>query len=194
MLNLIWVGMMVVAVISALITGRVDAMVASIHASAKMAVDVIWMLVGTMAFWLGLMEIAEQAGLVHVFARLLRRPMVWLFPDVPPDHPAMGHMIMNVAANMMGLGNAATPFGIRAMVALQELNAEPQRATDAMCLFLAINTSSVQLLPTGAMALLAAAGASHAHDIVVTTLLATTVSTVVAITAAKWFSRHGGFQ
>lgn len=146
-------------------------------------------LVGVMALFLGLMKVAERAGLLLVVAKTLRPLMTRLFPSVPADHPAMGAMIMNLSANVLGLGNAATPFGIRAMEHLDSLNREKGRATDAMILFLAINTSSVTLLPTGVIALRAAAGSVDPAGIVPTTLFATLVSTAVAIVTAKLCAR-----
>ena len=146
-------------------------------------------LVGVMALFLGLMKVAERAGLLLVVAKTLRPLMTRLFPSVPADHPAMGAMIMNLSANVLGLGNAATPFGIRAMEHLDSLNAEKGKATDAMILFLAINTSSVTLLPTGVIALRAAAGSADPAGIVPTTLFATLVSTTVAILTAKLCAR-----
>lgn len=146
-------------------------------------------LVGVMTFFLGLMKVAEAGGLLAVIAKTVRPLMVRLFPDVPADHPAMGAMIMNLSANALGLGNAATPFGIRAMQQLDRLNAEKGTATNAMVLFLAINTSSVTLLPTGVVALRAAAGSLDPAGIVSTTLFATICSTTVAILAAKFAMR-----
>ena len=126
--------------------------------SATGAVELALGLVGVMALFLGLMKIAEEGGLLTILARLIRPLMVRLFPDVPAEHPAMGAMILNMSANMLGLGNAATPFGIRAMQELNRLNPVKGTATDSMVLFLAINTSSITLLPTGVIALRAAAG------------------------------------
>ena len=157
--------------------------------SAGGAVELAIGLVGVMALFLGLMKVAEAGGMLTILAKLIRPLMVRLFPDVPPDHPAMGAMILNLAANALGLGNAATPFGIRAMQELDKLNPQHGTATDAMALFLAINTSSVTLLPTGVIALRAAAGASDPAAILPTTLFATIGSTTVAIIAAKLYRR-----
>lgn len=157
--------------------------------SAGGAVELAIGLVGVMALFLGLMKVAEAGGILTILARLIRPMMVRLFPDVPPDHPAMGAMILNLAANALGLGNAATPFGIRAMQELDRLNPRRGTATNAMALFLAINTSSVTLLPTGVIALRAAAGASDPAAILPTTLFATIGSTTVAIIAAKFYQR-----
>ncbi|MED5358241.1 MAG: nucleoside recognition domain-containing protein, partial [Pseudomonadota bacterium] len=146
-------------------------------------------LIGVMTLFLGLMKVAEGGGLLVIIARLLRPLMVRLFPDVPAEHPAMGAMIMNFSANVMGLGNAATPFGIRAMQALDSLNQHKGTATNAMVLFLAINTSSVTLLPTGVIALRAATGSTDPAAILPTTLFATLCSTAVAIASVKLLQR-----
>ena len=146
-------------------------------------------LIGVMTLFLGLMKVAEGGGLLVIIARLLRPLMVRLFPDVPAEHPAMGAMIMNFSANVMGLGNAATPFGIRAMQALDSLNQHKGTATNAMVLFLAINTASVTLLPTGVIALRAATGSTDPAAILPTTLFATLCSTAVAIASAKLLQR-----
>lgn len=147
-------------------------------------------LVGVMALFLGLMKVAEQGGLLVIIAKTLRPLLVRLFPDVPADHPAMGAMILNMAANVLGLGNAATPFGIRAMQQLDSLNPNKGTASDSMVLFLAINTSSITLLPTGVIALRAAAGSQDPAGIVPTTLFATICSTIVAIVMAKFLAKR----
>jgi len=157
--------------------------------SAGGAVELAIGLVGVMALFLGLMKVAEAGGMLTILARLIRPLMVKLFPDVPAEHPAMGAMILNLSANMLGLGNAATPFGIRAMQELDKLNPQRGTATDAMALFLAINTSSVTLLPSGVIALRAAAGSSDPAAILPTTLFATIGSTAVAVIAAKLYQR-----
>ena len=162
--------------------------------SASGAVELAIGLVGVMTLFLGLMKIAEEGGLLKVISRLIRPLMVRLFPDVPPDHPAMGAMILNMSANALGLGNAATPFGIRAMQELDKLNPDKGTATNAMALFLAINTSSITLLPTGVIALRAAAGSADPAGILPTTLLATMGSTTVAIIAAKLYSRFSAVK
>jgi spore maturation protein SpmA/spore maturation protein SpmB len=146
-------------------------------------------LVGVMALFLGLMKVAEEGGLLVIIAKTVRPLMVRLFPEVPADHPAMGAMILNISANALGLGNAATPFGIRAMQELDKLNTEKGTATNAMALFLAINTSSVTLLPTGVVALRASLGSTDPAGIVPTTLFATICSTTVAILTAKFCQR-----
>lgn len=153
--------------------------------AAEGAVPLALGLVGVMALFLGLMKVAEEAGMVAAVARLLTPMLRRLFPQVPAGHPAMGAMVMNVAANLLGLGNAATPFGIRAMEHLQRLNPAPDRASDAQALFLALNTASVTILPTSVIALRAASGAADPAAVVAPTLAATLVSAAVAVVAAK---------
>lgn len=157
--------------------------------SAGAAVELAIGLVGVMALFLGLMKVAEQGGMLTILAKLIRPLMVRLFPEVPAEHPAMGAMILNLAANALGLGNAATPFGIRAMQELDRLNPVKGQATNAMALFMAINTSSVTLLPTGVIALRAAAGSVEPAAILPTTLFATIGSTCIAIMASKFYQR-----
>lgn len=170
-----------VAPMQALSTAMIDA--------AAGAVELAIGLVGMMTLFLGLMKVAEAGGMLTILARLIRPLMVRLFPEVPADHPAMGAMILNLSANALGLGNAATPMGIRAMQELDNLNSSPGTATNAMALFLAINTSSVTLLPTGVIAIRAAAGSTDPSAILPTTLFATLCSTAAAILAAKLYSR-----
>jgi len=157
--------------------------------SASGAVELAIGLVGVMTLFLGLMKVAEAGGMLTILARLIRPLMVRLFPEVPPEHPAMGAMILNISANALGLGNAATPFGIRAMQELERLNHHPGTASNAMVLFLAINTSSITLLPTGVIALRASAGSADPAGILPTTLFATACSTIVAILAAILYRR-----
>jgi spore maturation protein SpmA len=157
--------------------------------SAAGSVELAFGLIGVMTLFLGLMKVAEKGGLLTVIARLIRPLMARLFPEVPAEHPAMGAMILNMSANVLGLGNAATPFGIRAMQELNRLNPAPGTATDAMALFLAINTSSVTVLPTGVIALRAAAGSADPAGILPTTLFATACSTATAIIAVMLLRR-----
>ncbi len=162
--------------------------------SATGSVELALGLVGVMTLFLGLMKVAEAGGMLTIVARLIRPVMVRLFPGVPPDHPAMGSMILNMSANALGLGNAATPFGIRAMQELDRLNPVKGTATDSMVLFLAINTSNVTLLPTGVIAIRAAAGSHDPAGILPTTLFATLFSTIIAIFAAKAYGKLPFFK
>ncbi|MBN2507501.1 MAG: nucleoside recognition protein [Verrucomicrobia bacterium] len=194
MLNHLWLALMVLAVLIGGFTGRVQAVVQGAVDSAASAVTLALGLIGIMALWLGVMRLAEKAGLIQTLARALRPVLRWLFPDVPAQHPAMGAIVMNLAANMLGLINAATPLGLRAMKDLESLNPRPGTATDAMCTFLAINTSSVQLIPMSAVAILAAAGATHPSAIIGTAFLATLCSTAAGIAAVKTLQRLPRFR
>ncbi len=189
-INIIWLSLVVLATVTAAYTNRMDALTKASFESAKDAVVLAIGLIGPMALWLGIMKVAEAGGLMRIVARWVRPLMVWLFPDVPHDHPAMSAMIMNMAANALGLGNAATPMGIKAMQELEKLAPEKGTATNAMCLFLAINTSSVTLLPLGVITIRAAAGAASPAAIFIPSLIATTCSTIVAITAAKMLAHR----
>lgn len=202
MLNYIWLGLIVAAVViggyhnlMGASSGTLKEMTDGAFTMAEMAVMKIALpLAGIMALWLGVMRLAEKAGLIQTMARALRPVMRWLFPDVPPEHPAMGSMLMNLAANFLGLANAATPLGIRAMKDLETLNRRPGVATDAMCTFLAINTSSIQLLPVTAIAVLAVSGSVQPYAIIGSSIVATTFSTVAGITAVKLLARLPGYR
>lgn len=185
MLNYIWFALMAIALIVAAINGTAGEVTKGALESAKTAVDISLGLVGVMALWLGIMKIADRAGLIKTFARVVAPVARMIFPDVPPDHPAMGSMILNMAANMLGLSNAATPFGIKAMEELQTLNNEPDTATNAMVMFMSVNTVGLQLIPATAMAVLVTAGSTKPTAIIGTTIIATSIGTVAAITAAR---------
>jgi spore maturation protein A len=157
--------------------------------AAKSAVELCIVLIGLMALWLGMLNVARDAGMVDALARFLQPAMRWLFPDVPDGHPAQGAILMNISANMLGLGNAATPFGLKAMRELQTLNPTKETATNAMATFLAINTSSVTLVPFTIIGLRVAAGSSHAAKPMAAIILTTSVSTAVAIVAARILAR-----
>ena len=189
MLNAIWLTMIILSVIVGAIQGRLDQVVIAVTDSAKLGFEIALGLAGIMALWLGIMSIASTSGLVERLARFLQPVLKPLFPEVPVTDPAMGAIVMNVAANMLGLANAATPFGLRAMKELQRLNNNSQEASDAMCTFLAINTSSVQLIPATAIAFLAANGATHPNSVIFSSLVATSISTLVAIVAVKQLAK-----
>jgi spore maturation protein SpmA len=193
-LNYIWLALVLLAVAIGGWNDRLKDVTAGAFDGAKTAVTIALGLIGIMALWLGVMRLAERAGLVQRIARGLRPIMRRLFPDVPPDHPAMGSMVMNMSANMLGLGNAATPLGLRAMRDLETLNPRPGVATNAMCTFLAINTSSVQLIPATAIAILAASGSTRPTAIVGTALLATLCAASVAIISVKLLEKLSIFQ
>ncbi|MBP6600286.1 MAG: nucleoside recognition protein [Verrucomicrobiales bacterium] len=193
MLNWIWMGMIVVGVVVAALLGQLkgeDGIVEGMFSMIKTGVVSIAIpLSAIMMLWLGIMRLAEASGMIQVVARLCRPVMKRLFPEVPEDHPAMSAMVMNMAANMLGLGNAATPLGLKAMQHLDDLNPDKGTATNSMCTFLAINTSSVTLIPATAIGLLAAQGISEPYAIVGTTIGATIFSTAVAILSVKLFEK-----
>jgi spore maturation protein SpmA len=194
-LNYIWLGLILLAVALGGAAGALDKVSAAAFKACQTAViDLALPLIGLMALWLGMMRLAEKSGLVAILARALRPIMRRLFPDVPPEHPAMGSMLMNMAANVLGLANAATPLGLRAMQDLEKLNTRPGTATNAMCTFLAINTSSIQLVPMTTVAYLAAAGAKNPTAIIAPALLATLCSTIAGITAVKFFEKLPGYR
>ncbi|PYI50476.1 MAG: nucleoside recognition protein [Verrucomicrobia bacterium] len=188
MLNYIWLALVLLAVAIGGWNDRLKDVTAGAFDGAKTAVMIALGLIGIMALWLGVMRLAERAGLVQRIARGLRPIMRRLFPDVPPDHPAI------MSANMLGLGNAASPLGLRAMRDLETLNPRPGVATNAMCTFLAINTSSVQLIPATAIAILAASGSTRPTAIVGTALLATLCAASVAIISVKLLEKLSIFQ
>ncbi len=195
MLNVIWLAIVLVAVLVGGFSGRLEPMTEGAFSTAKSAVmDIALPLVGLMAIWLGMMRLAERAGFVRQLARGLRPVMRRLFPDVPAEHPAMGAMVMNMAANMLGLGNAATPLGLRAMALLQKLNPHPTVASNSMVTFLAVNTASLQLIPTTAISILAVQGAKSPSNIVVPAILATAVAMTCGVIAARLLSRLRVFR
>ncbi len=188
-MNLVFYGIILFAVVFAGFQGTPEAVGNGALEAAKGSVTLAIGLIGYIALFLGLLKVVEEAGGLKFMARLIRPVLVRLFPDVPPDHPAMGAMVMNMAANALGLGNAATPIGLKAMAELNRLNTEKGTATNAMVLFLAINTSGLALLPTGIIGLRALQGSVDPAAIFPTTLVATSISTVVGIAAALGLSR-----
>ena len=185
MINFIWCGMIVIGIVVGVLTGNIEAVSTAAIEWAETAVELSLGLIGVMALWLGLMKIAEEAGIVRGMGLLVKPIMVRLFPEVPADHPAMGSIVANMAANFFGLGNAATPLGIKAMQELQDLNENKEEASNAMVTFLAINTSSVTLISSSIIAYRSAAGAANPADVIGPTIIATAVSTTVAIIACK---------
>ncbi|MDP6932131.1 MAG: nucleoside recognition domain-containing protein [Myxococcota bacterium] len=188
-MNQVFFAIIAIAFVVGALTGSMEAVSLGAFSGAAAAVDLAIGLIGYMALFLGLMKIAEDGGLLRLLARAIRPVMVRLFPDVPADHPAMGAMIMNIAANMLGLTNAATPLGIKAMIELNRINRTPGVATNAMCLFLAINTSGLALLPSGAVSVRAAEGSADPWGIVPSTLVATGLATVAGIIVAKMLQK-----
>jgi spore maturation protein SpmA/spore maturation protein SpmB len=194
-LNAIWVALVVLAVVVAAFTGQMEAVSKRALDAAKEAITLVIGLTGGMVLFLGLVRVASEGGLLNGFVRILRPLLRRLFPEVPPDHPAMHAMIMNMAANMMGLGNAATPFGLKAMVELDRLNPHRGSATNAMALFLAINASAITVLPpTGTVMIRAAADSAVPFAIWIPTLIATIASTLTAVTVCLALQNRAWFR
>ena len=185
MLNYIWFALMAIALVVAAFNGTADAVTKGAIDSAKTAVEISLGLIGVMALWLGIMKVADESGLVRLLARAISPVTRLIFPEVPHDHPAMGAIILNISANMLGLSNAATPFGIKAMEELQTLNPEKETASNSMVMLLAMNTASVQLIPATVIAIMAAAGSTNPTAVISTTLIAGIFAMLAAITAAK---------
>lgn len=190
MVNWIWLFFIVISVVVAAMNGRIDAVTQAAFDGAKSGVTISFGLISIMVFWLGMMRIAEDAGVLKKLAKLLSPIVRRLFPDVPPNHPAMGYIMSNLSANLFGLGNAATPMGIKAMQELQKLNPDQTAATPAMCTLLALNTSSITLVPTTLIAIRMNYGSANPAEIVGTTLAATFVATGAAILADRWYRRR----
>jgi spore maturation protein A len=189
MLNYIWFGLMAIALVVAAIQGTADAVTKAAVESASSSVQIAIGLIGIMTLWLGIMRVAEAAGLVSLVGRALRPLIRWLFPDVPPEHPAAGAVVLALAANVLGLNNAATPLGIKAMEELQTLNPDKDVATNAMVTFMAVTTSGVQLVPATMIGVLAAAGSTVPTAIIAPTVAATFIGTVAAVATARLLQR-----
>ena len=185
MLNYIWLIMVILAVVLGGINGKIENVTKSAIDSAGSSVTIAIGLIGVMALWLGIVKIAEDSGLMNLLAKAIAPIMKWLFPDVPAGHPAMGSMTMNIAANMLGLSNAATPLGLKAMEDLETLNKSPGVATNAMCTFLTINTAGLQLIPATMISIMASAGSTNPTAIIGTTVAATCSALIVGVTVAK---------
>jgi spore maturation protein A len=189
MLNYIWFGLMAIALVVAAINGSADAVTKAAVDSASSAVQISIGLIGIMTLWLGIMRVAEAAGLVTLVGRALSPLLRWLFPEIPKEHPAGGALIVALAANMLGLNNAATPLGIKAMEELQALNPDKDTATNAMVTFMAVTTSGVQLIPATMIGVLAAAGSTSPTAIIAPSIGATFIGTVAAVVAARVLQR-----
>lgn len=194
MMNYIWVGLVVIAVIAGAFTGTMEGVLNNIFDFAESAVDISLGLVGTMAFFCGLMAVMKEAGLCDALAKLIAPIMTKLFPEVPKDHPAMSTMAMWIAANVMGIGNAATPFGLKAIAELQKLNPTKDIATNAQCMMLAIGTTSVTLLPSSAIAMRAAVQTDGAAEILMPVIIATCISTATGIICSLIFQNLKGWK
>jgi spore maturation protein A len=189
MLNYIWFGLMALALVVAAVNGTAEEVTRGAVESAGTAVQIAIGLVGVMTLWLGMMRVAEAAGLVSLVGRLLRPVLRWLFPEVPATHPAAGAIVLALAANMLGLNNAATPLGIKAMEELQTLNPDKDTASNAMVTLMAVTTAGVQLIPASMIGVLAAAGSTNPTAIIAPTIVATFIGTIAAVIATRVLQR-----
>ena len=187
MINFIWLLLIVAGVIVATINGQPEVITDSALQAANLGVKYSFDLIGLMTFWLGIMRVGEKAGLVDVLAKIIKPFTKFLFPSIPENHPAMGSILLNLSANLLGLGNAATPFGLKAMQELQALNNGSDEASDAMVTFLALNTSCMTLVPATIIGVRVAAGSLNPTEIVGTTMFATFIGMTLALTSDRLF-------
>lgn len=181
MMNLVWVLMILGGIIAAAVNGRIDVVANSIVSGGEQAITLCLALLAVLSFWMGLARVAERAGLLQLLARLLSPFLRPLFPSLKHNQAAMRHVVLNFAANLLGLGNAATPFGLKAMHAMQEANRDKETATDAMCTFLVLNTAGMTIIPSSVIALRAAYGSQDPTATVAVTLLAGLVATIAGL-------------
>lgn len=199
-LNYIWIGFFATAFLIAVVqlamgnTEVFPAIMNSTFESAKTAFDISLGLTGVLSLWMGIMKIGERGGIVNLLARWLSPLMTRLFPDIPAGHPVFGHIFMNFSANMLGLDNAATPLGLKAMEGLQELNTKKDTATNAMIMFLVLNTSGLCLIPVGVMVYRAQMGAEQPTDVFIPILIATTIATLAGMVITSIYQRINLFN
>ena len=189
MMNYVWAGMIFAAYLFALVNGNVEAVTQGALDGAKSAVEMTLALLGMMCFWTGLLEIAKRSGMTEKLARLARPLMSFLFPQLKRDGAAVSTIVMNMTANFLGLSNAATPLGLKAMEELNRANGGSSRASDAMCMFVVINTASINLIPTTLITLRSAAGSSDPFGIIVPVWISSLLSVTVGVAAVKMFSK-----
>ena len=184
-MNYIFTYLILISIICAIINNRLDVAIDEMLKSATRAVQISFSLIGIMAFWLGIVKIAQNSGLMELFSKLVKKPLVFLMPDLKENPNALSNVALNISANALGLSNAATPFGIKAMDNMQEKNPNKNVATNSMCMFLAINTAGFQIVPAVVIAILSANGMSNPTQIILPTLIVTTIAFVSAIFFAK---------
>ncbi|MCT4593650.1 MAG: spore maturation protein [Anaeromicrobium sp.] len=188
-MKFIWFFMIITGVLAAIINGNIDKINGVVITNTQDAVMLAIGLIGVMSVWLGLMNIAKKSGLIRKISVMMNPFIRILFPDIPKNHPAIGSIVMNIVANMFGAGNSATALGIKAMEEMQKINPKKERATNAMCMFLVVNMSSVQLVPLSVLKIRADAGSLNPMEIIATSLISTSISTIVGIIAAKLLER-----
>lgn len=194
MLNYIWSGMLVVGIIIAMINGRISEVTKAVIDSAGKAIELSIALLGIMCLWTGIMAVAKDSGVIDFLCRLLRPFLKILFPGIPRNHPAIGAIVMNLSANFLGLGNAATPLGIKAMQELQKLNPEKGIASNPMCMFLVLNTAAIQLIPATMIAIRTDAGSANPTEIITAVWVASICATITGVFLTRLFSSLGTYR
>ncbi|MFQ5750599.1 MAG: nucleoside recognition domain-containing protein [bacterium] len=194
MLNYIWLGLMIIAIIVGAVNGKLSDVTKAAFDMAETSVKIAFGLIGIMALWLGIMKIAEESGLVKILAKLIKPISKRLFPDIPSDHPAIASILLNLSANWLGLSNAATPLGLKAMEELQKLNPKKETASNAMVTFLALNTAAITLIPATILGVRMSLNSKSPQEIIGTTIFAGVCATTVAIIAAKVLERLPVFK
>ncbi len=188
-MNYIFYFLIVISIIAGAVNGKLPDVVNSILTGAELSVKVAFSLIGIMAFWLGMMRIAEKAGLINIIAKCIKPITKWLFKDIPQDSHALGNVALSFSANALGLANAATPIGLKVMEELQQENKNKESASDAMCMFLGMCTAGFQLVPATVIAILVGAGAKNPTEIIAPTMIVTSIAFISAIIVAKIFSK-----
>ncbi len=188
-MNYIWYFLIVISIIFGAVNGKLNDVANAIFSGTELAVKIILTLLGIMTFWLGIMKIAEKSGIVEFLSKILNPIAQKLFPEIPKDSPIIGDVAMNFSANALGLANAATPIGIKAIEGMQELNKDKESASNSMCTLLAMNTAGFQLIPATVIAILAANGCNNPTEIIIPTLIVTSTAFISAIIIAKLFKR-----
>ena len=189
-MNYIFTFLILISFICAIINNSMSDLINDMLKSSQKAVEISIGLIGIMAFWLGLINIAKNSGLMDLFSRLIKKPLLKIFPDLKDNKDALGNVALNISANALGLANAATPFGIRAMEDMQEQNKDKKTATNSMCTFLAINTAGFQIVPAVVIAILSASGMENPTQIIVPTLIVTSIAFLSALFFAKTLERY----
>ena len=188
-MNIIWTFLIIISIIFGFINGTTQDVVNAFLSSLQTSVKVAFSLIGIMAFWLGIMNIAKKSGLIEAISKLISPLILLIFKEIPKDNEATTSIALNFTANALGLSNAATPFGIKAMEDMQKLNPNKEKATNSMCTFLGMNTAGFQLIPTSTLAILTSLGATNPTEIIVPAIITTTIAFVSAIILSKIFER-----
>ena len=188
-MNYIFIFLILISFVCAIINGKVDIVVNEMLKSSQKAVEIAIGLIGIMAFWLGIVNIAKVSGLMDFFSKMIKKPLLLIFPDLKNNNEAISDIALNISANALGLTNAATPFGIKAMEDMQKENENKNQATNSMCTFLAINTAGFQIVPAVVLAILTASGMNNPAQIIIPTLIVTSIAFISALIFVKILER-----